>query len=228
MRVFLVLFFTSFWALCAQEKSAVQKFEDSFQALQEQVDRAVKRELDPAADQEWVSVQSGVLEKLQFVRETLLVLDDVTPTEKARLRAHSFVPIITNLQLLNKRIVVESAVRSLTMEILNNQVKDVSLLITQLRQVESIFPHQIQQIQRALYLLEVMEGVLSNKEFSPADCGVTNDCREKIVAVKNTVSEQLAVMKLWEVRAKAARVSPAVQPPLPDPESAKPKILMKK
>jgi hypothetical protein len=38
----------------------------------------------------------------------------------------------------------------------------------------------------------------------------------------------LAVMKLWEVRAKAARVSPAVQLPLPDPESAKPKILMTK
>lgn len=71
MRVFLVLFFTSFWALCAQEKSAVE-FEDSFQALQEQVDRAVKGELDKAADQEWVSVQSRALEKLQFARETLL------------------------------------------------------------------------------------------------------------------------------------------------------------
>lgn len=96
----------------------------------------------------------------------------------------SFVPIIGNLQLLNKRIAVEEAVRSWTMEILNNQVKDASLLITQLRQVETIFPHQIQQIQRTLYTLEVTEGVLNNKDFFPTDCAVGGDCLEKIVAEK--------------------------------------------
>lgn len=227
MRAFFCFFFVFTWVLNAQEKSDIQRFEESFIALQERVELAIKRELDPPADQEWVTAQKNVVEKLEFVRETFFVLDDVPAAEKVRLRAMSLQPVITKLKAINKRIVVEDGVRNWSTSFIDRKIETVQTILTQLRQIRVQFPSQVQEIQGAIFSLEVVESVLADKEFSPRVCRMVEGCLEKVETTKSVVAKHLLEMMMWQEEAKKFQINPTVPPPLPDPEAAKPVINIK-
>ncbi len=218
MRAFFCSFLFVFSSVqYAQEKTDFESFNQKVLVLQEDLNAAKNRTIQITP--EWVVGKYIVLQRLMGIKGELLLSREESVVEEVK--KINFQLFVEDLRALNLRVVSEDAVQQWSMDTFDDTLLFAKRAIDQLDRLEKErtggglrFSYQPQQIGRSLLMLQILEKVLADKEFTSRVC--PNGCSDMFADKKAEVIEYLVKTRGWVKRAENW------QPTLPDPVMPKP------